>query len=199
MTGSSSGFIDRKTEIIQAVVDIIHNKGISETTTARIADEVGISEQVLYSHFQSKDKMLLAALEESSNKLIEITMSAAAGEEGMLERLRLMSAAFYDFVMEHPGEARVLFELGGRTRDEALRIVVRGFVCDLVAVVEAVIIGGILEGVLKPDIDVSGVAWEIMSLGLTMYVISVLDLEHMVPKSQSMSSLERLLGTIIVT
>jgi len=189
---------DRRTQIIESVVEIINEHGMSGTTTARIAAEVGITEPALYRHFKNKNMILLAALEEASNSLIQATMSAAAGEEDTVERLRLMSAAFYDFVISRPAEARVLFEAASWTRDEEFRLAVRGLVSDLLAVVEAVLNVGIFEGALKPDLDVPLAAWEIVSLGMTIYVVSILDLADVLTKDKAMTTVERVLSSITV-
>lgn len=53
----------RRTQLIEATIRSIAEKGLSETTTASVAREAGLSQGIINLHFESKDKLLLATLE----------------------------------------------------------------------------------------------------------------------------------------
>jgi TetR/AcrR family transcriptional regulator len=187
---------DRKRQIIKSTVEIMSEAGVAGATTARIAADVGVSEPALYRHFKNKQGMLLAALDDISARLIVHTVSAAEGEDDVVMQLRLMSAAFYDFVMSNPEETRVLFEVVSAVRGADMRTAVRERFAQLLAVIEAVLIDGVDRGALREDLDVSLAAWEILSLGVTLYFASTLGLEDVLTKEKALAAVERLLESI---
>ena len=187
---------DRKRQIIKSTVDIMSESGVAGATTARIAADVGVSEPALYRHFKNKQVMLLAALDDISARLIVHTVSAAEGADDVVMQLRLMSAAFYDFVMYNPEETRVLFEVVSAVRGADMRTAVRERFAQLLAVIEAVLVDGVDRGALREDLDVSLAAWEILSLGVTLYFASTLGLEDVLTKEKALSAVERLLESI---
>jgi len=187
---------DRKRQIIKSTVEIMSEAGVAGATTARIAADVGVSEPALYRHFKNKQGMLLAALDDISARLIVHTVSAAEGEDDVVMQLRLMSAAFYDFVMSNPEETRVLFEVVSAVRGADMRTAVRERFAQLLAVIEAVLIDGVDRGALREDLDVSLAAWEILSLGVTLYFASTLGLEDVLTKEKALTAVERLLESI---
>ncbi|HEY5493159.1 MAG TPA: TetR family transcriptional regulator, partial [Candidatus Anoxymicrobiaceae bacterium] len=176
--------------------EIMSEAGVAGATTARIAADVGVSEPALYRHFKNKQGMLLAALDDISARLIVHTVSAAEGEDDVVMQLRLMSAAFYDFVMSNPEETRVLFEVVSAVRGADMRTAVRERFAQLLAVIEAVLIDGVDRGALREDLDVSLAAWEILSLGVTLYFASTLGLEDVLTKEKALTAVERLLESI---
>jgi len=187
---------DRRKQIIKSTVEIMSEAGVAGATTARIAADVGVSEPALYRHFKNKQGMLLAALDDISARLIVHTVSAAEGEDDVVMQLRLMSAAFYDFVMSNPEETRVLFEVVSAVRGADMRTAVRERFAQLLAVIEAVLIDGVDRGALREDLDVSLAAWEILSLGVTLYFASTLGLEDVLTKEKALTAVERLLESI---
>lgn len=52
----------RRTQLIEATIRSIAENGLSETTTASVAGEAGLSQGIINLHFESKDKLLLATL-----------------------------------------------------------------------------------------------------------------------------------------
>lgn len=174
----------------------MYNHGFAGATTARIAAGVGVSEPALYRHFKNKQEILLAALDQISARLILHTVSAAGSEEDDIERLRLMSSAYYDFVMSHPEETRVLFDALSAAGNDEMRKDLRSKFQQLLGVVEIVLQQGVDKGALRQDIDVSLVAWEIVSLGITLYFASILDFKDVLTKDKALAAVERLLASI---
>jgi AcrR family transcriptional regulator len=187
---------DRRKQIIKSTAEIMSEVGVAGATTARIAADVGVSEPALYRHFKNKQGMLLAALDDISARLIVHTVSAARDQDDVVTQLRLMSAAFYDFVMSNPEETRVLFEVVSAVRGEDMRRAVRDRFAQLLTVIEAVLQDGVEQGALRKDLDVSLAAWEILSLGITLYFASTLGLEDVLTKDKALTAVERLLDSI---
>lgn len=186
---------DRKAQIINSALGLMSNHGVAGTTTARIAADVGVSEPALYRHFKNKREILLAALDEVSARLILYTTSAADPDSGDLERLRQMSAAFYDFVMSHPEETRTLFDAVSAVRDDEMRAEIRLKFAQLLEVVAAVLRRGVERGAFRGDLDVALAAWEVVSLGVGLYFASVLGFEELLTKDKALTAVERLFAS----
>ncbi len=54
----------RRKEIIRAAMEVFARKGFSGSTTRRIAESAGISEAMIYSHFENKEDLYAAIIDE---------------------------------------------------------------------------------------------------------------------------------------
>src|SRR4051812_36652989 len=52
---------DRRRQILEAVLDVLANKGFAEITIGDVARSIGISTALVLSHFGTKDLLLLEA------------------------------------------------------------------------------------------------------------------------------------------
>ena len=107
----------RKPEILQALAHMLEANPGGKITTAKLAQEVGLSEAALYRHFPSKAKML-EGLIEFIEETIFPRMAAIAGESPSLpmqgQLTREQPAKCHDivllvltFVERNPGFARL--------------------------------------------------------------------------------------------
>ena len=60
---------DRRDQILQALAAMLEAGPESKITTARLAQQVGVSEAALYRHFASKTKMFEALIEFSEETI----------------------------------------------------------------------------------------------------------------------------------
>lgn len=79
---------ERRTQLIEATIRSIASHGLSDTTTATVAGEAGLSQGLINLHFDSKDKLLLATLERVVDEYRSLWEAAlAAAPEDPAERL----------------------------------------------------------------------------------------------------------------
>ncbi len=193
---TSSGARDRRSQIIESAIGLMSDHGVSGATTAKIAAEVGVSEPTLYRHFKNKQEILLAALDVIAVRLMFFSASAASNARNVLERIRLMSGAIYDFGIANPDEMRVLWEAINATRNEEMRSSLRTKFQLMLRLMEGVLQEGITRGEILEDIDVPLTAWEIASLGSTLYLALSLDLEDVLTRDKAMQAIDKLLESI---
>lgn len=110
----------RKRQIVQMTLDLIADEGIQGTTMSRIAEAVGITEPSLYSHFTSRQEILLAALDVVYDRVKEITEQAT--DPDALERLRQMGR-YHSYLVdiEDPQYLYPLFEFVAAPPSAGLR------------------------------------------------------------------------------
>ncbi len=187
---------ERREQIISTTINLLSRHGLPGTTVARIAQEVGISEPALYRHFNNKRDIILASLESVSAKLLELLYSAGEAGSDLLDRLYRMSKALYDFVMNHPEETVVLFEVLSASRDQELKKALQKRFLEFLGIIEALLKEGVEEGVLREDLDVSLTSWMILSLGITLNFASLLELKDVLTEEKALIAVERILKDI---
>lgn len=192
-----TGAKDRRSQIIDSAIGLMSDHGVSGATTARIAAEVGVSEPTLYRHFKNKQEILLSALDVIAVRLMFFSASAASNAKDVIERVRLMSGAIYDFGVANPDETRVLWEAFSATRDDDMRASLRTKFTLMLRLMEGVLAEGIAQGEIREDIDIPLTAWEIASLGSTLYLAVSLGLEDVLTKDKAMQAIDRLLDSIV--
>jgi AcrR family transcriptional regulator len=92
---------DTRARILDAAVRRIAREGIDEVRIARIATDAGVSPALVHYHFESREALLVEALEHG-DELAGSTRAAAASEGPAKERL----AAMIDRCLPLPGDRR---------------------------------------------------------------------------------------------
>src|SRR5690242_13577654 len=67
-----------------------------------VAERVGVTKPVVYTHFGSKEGLLLACLAQARAELLEVTTAAAAAADGPEAALRRGTLAFFRYVEHRP-------------------------------------------------------------------------------------------------
>jgi AcrR family transcriptional regulator len=71
----------QRERLIAAVVDSVHAWGYEKTTATQVASQAHVSKSDLYKLFSSKDECLVAAYEDSVERLRDQVLGAARGEQ----------------------------------------------------------------------------------------------------------------------
>ncbi len=182
----------RKEQIIRAATSLIAEQGLSGASMGRIAEIVGISEPAIYRHFGSRREILLAVLDGVSMRLIAIYHP----EGDAIKRIRRTSEAFYNFVMTHPEDARVLLEFVCSSPSEGLRDNVREKMLLIIGMARGLLDEGVRRGSLKKNLDIDTKAWEIFSHGFTLNFASLLGFGDYLTKEKAMSIIDSIIRQI---
>lgn len=171
---------------------LIAEHGLAGASMGRIADAVGVSEPALYRHFENRRDMLLSVLNTVSSHLISLYIP----EGDTITRFRRTSESFYSFVMDHPDDARVLFEFVCASPSEGLRENVQQTMLMILGMARAMLEEGIKQGELKADLETDTKAWEIFSLAFTLNFASLLSFSDYLPKEKAMSIIDSIITQI---
>lgn len=96
---------ERRRQIADAALEIIAKKGVAALTTAAIAEQVGVTDGALFRHFESKDAIVLAAIDRVAELVAEPPPEPNAGPMDQLRALFLHRARV---VQRHQGIARLV-------------------------------------------------------------------------------------------
>jgi len=191
------GGIERRKQIIQAAISTMAERGLPGTTTRLIAERVGISEPALYKYFPGKKEIVLEALEEVGNLPLAIFSEAGRGEELVPERIRLISAAFYEHVMSHAEETMLLFEAVTAARDPEIKAALGGKFMQYTRFISAMFESGKRQGTVRKDLDTMVAAWQILSLGITLVFAALMGLEDVLTRDKALLAVEEILDKVV--
>ncbi|RBO84622.1 nucleoid occlusion factor SlmA [Marinomonas aquiplantarum] len=116
--------IDRRTQILQALAQMLESSPGARITTAALAKQVGVSEAALYRHFPSKAKMFEGLIEFIEESLFSRINRIIQEESDVVSRIEMMMTLILGFAQQNPGMCRLLTAdaLSGETERLRVRI-----------------------------------------------------------------------------
>ncbi len=99
----------RRERIVDAALEVFAAGGYAGTSMGSIADRAGITRAVLYDHFESKEALYLALLEERNAAFLAHVAARITGAGGPRERMRETIDTVFAFAEEEPASWRLLF------------------------------------------------------------------------------------------
>jgi AcrR family transcriptional regulator len=92
------GRAERERQILDAAVAVFGERGYAAASMDLVAERVGVTKPVLYTHFGSKHGLLLACMARARAELLEVTSAAAASASTPEESLRRGTLAFFTYL-----------------------------------------------------------------------------------------------------
>lgn len=100
---------ERRQQVLTVLTHMLHSeRGMERMTTARLAEEVGVSEAALYRYFPSKTKMFEALIDNIESNLFSRINHSIKHETNTMHRVRDILQMILDFARKNPGLTRVL-------------------------------------------------------------------------------------------
>jgi AcrR family transcriptional regulator len=103
------GRAERERQILDAAVEVFGERGYQTASMDVVAERVGVTKPVLYTHFGSKHGLLLACIARARAKLLEVTSTAAGSASEPEEMLRRGTLAFFEYLERHAPEWTLLY------------------------------------------------------------------------------------------
>jgi AcrR family transcriptional regulator len=138
-------------EILQAARELVAEKGFAATSMDELASRVGISKPTLYSHFATKDDLVVAAMTQLMQRLIDVIDQELVGQPPLQSLLLLLRHSITLLFTEGRGAYRPidpeLIQLIS-SREETQRYMQR-----LDTTIRDLVQQGIREGEINPTLD----------------------------------------------
>lgn len=100
---------ERRQQVLTVLTHMLHSeRGMERMTTARLAQEVGVSEAALYRYFPSKTKMFEALIDNIEANLFTRIDQSSSLETNTQHRVRDIMQMIFDFARKNPGATRIL-------------------------------------------------------------------------------------------
>jgi AcrR family transcriptional regulator len=129
------GRAEREQQILDAAVAVFSERGFQNASMDAVAERVGVTKPVLYTHFGSKDGLLLACIARARSELLEVTTAAAAAAPNPEEMLRQGTLAFFAYLERQKPAWTMLYNESAVAGDalEGIRAQQTDFVAGLLA------------------------------------------------------------------
>jgi TetR/AcrR family transcriptional regulator len=161
---------ERKRQLLGHAKQLFVTLGYQNTTTEKIAAAAGVSEPVLYRHFQSKKVLFLEVLQEIRQATLDRWRADSAGLTDPLAKLHAIMDLYLGSTREHALEYRVMHRTLMETEDAEIVSLLRGFYLDSEDLLAEIITDGQQTGVFRRSLDPRVGAWELIrtALGYTL-------------------------------
>jgi AcrR family transcriptional regulator len=161
---------ERKRQLLACAKQLFVTHGYQATTTAMIAKAAGVSEPVLYRHFDSKKTLFLEVLREVREATLTRWNVETANLADPLAKLHGIVDMYLGTTREHALEFRIMHRTLFETDDEEVVAFLRSFYLDSEALLAAIISEGQQAGVFRRPLDPRIGAWELIrsALGYTL-------------------------------
>jgi AcrR family transcriptional regulator len=103
------GRAEREQQILDAAIAVFGERGYQVASMDQVAERVGVTKPVLYTHFGSKEGLLLACIGRARAELLDVTSTAAASAADPEEMLRRGTRAFFDYLQANAPAWRLLY------------------------------------------------------------------------------------------
>jgi len=161
---------ERKRQLLATAKQLFITFGYTATTTEKIAQAAGVSEPVLYRHFESKKALFLEVLKEVREATLNRWRTETANLSDPLAKLHAIIDMYLGTTREHAVEFRIMHSTLLETDDEEVVASLRAFYLDSETLLAQVIVEGQQTGVFRRELDPRIGAWELIrgALGYTL-------------------------------
>src|SRR5262249_1563291 len=161
---------ERKRQLLAHAKQLFVTLGYQHTTTEKIARAAGVSEPVLYRHFESKKALFLEVLQEVREATINRWKTETGPLTDPLHKLHVIADMYLGTTREHPLEFRIMHRTLIETDDPEIAALLRSFYLDSESLLAQVIAEGQQTGVFRRALDPRVGAWELIrtALGYTL-------------------------------
>ena len=175
----------RKRQIVEVALDLVAKYGLQGVTMSRIAAGAGIRQASLYSHFQSRQEILLAALDVIYERIYASRMTRSS--ENTLERLREICDHHVE-LWAGQGErhhAQLLLEFVAGAPGEGLRETLASKHLETLKEFVNIVERGKKEGNIPVHVDSEQVAWFITGFAFAGDVSQTIGFTHFLDREIS--------------
>ncbi len=158
---------ERRARVLHCACLVFSEGSYRGTTTAELARAAGVTEPILYRHFDSKRDLYLACLEDTWERLRAIWDEAVANEPDPSNWVRRLGQSFFTAQKKRVViEALWVQALVEASEDDEIRRYMQRHMHEVHEYVTAVIERGQAEGGILPERDARAEAWLFLSAGL---------------------------------
>ena len=163
----------RREQLIQVATRLFARSGYEATTTAAIAEAAGVTEPILYRHFDSKQELFVAIVQSVSAQTIAHWKQVIEGLTDPAEQIRRIAQEFPDHIRKLADAYHVIHGALASSRDREVIAVMKEHYAAIEKFFVQLIRQGQTEGVFRPQLDPKGPAWQLIMTGIGYAMISL--------------------------
>lgn len=143
---------------------LFSQRGYDATTTAAIAESAGITEPVLYRHFENKKDLFIGVLRACTDLLIGHWQEAADATDVATEQIRGIARCVHESLPEISDAQRVVYGAAATSCDPDVRTVLKTHALKFYELARQIIVNGQKRGEFRQDMDVDAKAWALVNV-----------------------------------
>jgi AcrR family transcriptional regulator len=116
---------ERREQILDVAVEVFAKKGFHSTSMNDVAEAAGVTKPVLYQHFDSKQDLYLALLDEVGARMITAITKATAGATNGRSQTELGFRAYFQWVADDHDAFLLLFGFRSNRDEESTQAIRR--------------------------------------------------------------------------
>lgn len=102
--------VDRAAAVRAALRALVAERGFHGASMSAVARQAGVATGTAYTHYDSKDALVLAAYAETKAQLADAVIQAVDQQATVAERFRAIWLGIYRYLAAHPEHARFLVQ-----------------------------------------------------------------------------------------
>ncbi len=165
----------RQQQIVQAALEAIGEYGIQGATISRIAKGAGITPAALYSHFENRRAILIAALDEVYGQITDSHRSSRSEDPRELFRLICERHTQKVLSQDKTSHAHLFLEFVASAPEEGLREVLREKELETKTYLASIVERFQTQGRIAKEVDAEMVAWLVACWAWTGDVANLMD------------------------
>jgi AcrR family transcriptional regulator len=167
---------ERRAALLETACNVFSQGSYRGTTTAEIAREAGVTEPILYRHFDSKRDLYLACLEETWAGVRTMWEETIAAEPDPSLWVASMGRSFVESEVKRPLISNLWVQaLAEASEDKVIRAYMKGHMREVHGYVVGIGRRAQKLGSIDSERDIEAEAWIFISLGLLSMADRVLD------------------------
>src|SRR6266536_2198710 len=153
---------ERKRQLLAHAKQLFVTLGYQGTTTQKIAETAGVTELVLYRHFESKNALFLEVLEEVRAATLKRWHAETVQISDPLAKLHAITDMYLGSTRAHALEFRIMHRTLIETDEQEIAALLRSFYLDSETLLAQIITEGQQSGVFRRNLDPRVGAWELI-------------------------------------
>jgi AcrR family transcriptional regulator len=163
----------RREQLISVATRLFAERGYEATTTAAIAEAAGVTEPILYRHFDSKQDLFVAIVREMSELTLKHWRQLIEGVDDPADAIRRIARQFPEHVAQLSDAYHVIHGALSTSRDKKVLKVMHEHYVQIEDFFVGLISRGQKAGLVRKDMEPRVPAWQLIYLGIGITMISL--------------------------
>jgi AcrR family transcriptional regulator len=163
----------RREQLIEVATKLFAKWGYEATTTAAIAEAAGVTEPILYRHFDSKQELFVAIVRSVSELTMDLWREVIGDIDDPAEQIRRIAEEFPEHIRQLADAYHVIHGALASSRDRKVLAVMKEHYAQIERFFVGVIQRGQERGVFRPQLDPKGPAWQLIMTGIGYAMIAL--------------------------
>ena len=164
---------ERRQQLLDVATKLFADYGYDATTTAAIAEAAGVTEPILYRHFDSKQELFVAIVRSVSEQTMDHWREVIGAVPDPAEQIRRIAEEFPEHLRQLADAYHVIHGALATSRDRKVAGVMKEHYGQIEKFFVQIITRGQDAGVFRPQLDPKGPAWQLIMTGIGYAMIAL--------------------------